>query len=79
MVISTNLGYLGSYFLKKNIHCSEEYLVEFSSFFTYYKNLYAITIGVGVGVIKAPMSPKRILNVDFSYLPKYRESFYRHF
>ena len=24
---------------------------------------------------KAPMSPKRILNVDFSYLPKYTEFF----
>ena len=70
MIISTNLGYLGSWigrcFLKKKSIVSKS--IKWYPACCLGKTINTITIAAGV--IRHPMSPKRILNVDLSYLPK---------
>ena len=65
MVLSTNLGYLGSYFLS---------VAKNSSWYSGYP-LKKICTSIHCSLSdKAPKSPKRILKVDLPYLPKILES-----
>ena len=61
MAIGTNLGYLGSYVLKK-----KKYIAAKSNISTYFY--------LAVGVIRHLLG--RIMNVDLSYLPKCTEFFF---
>ena len=70
MVITTNLGYLESYYQKKKnieekIYCREECLVWSSSIQLISYSLYKICIPKHCSRSdNAPMSPKRILEFD---------------
>ena len=74
MVISTNLGFLGSYYQKKKknieekIYCSEDCLVWSSGIQLIPYSLYKICIPKHCSWSEnAPMSPKRILEFDQVY------------